>query len=81
MMDMLKGQNDPFLTISQFTENLDGVGQILEQNYPFLTTRSMKNRSSRLKKKFSNKLTHPEMDILIEADTDNNMVTEIPRTK
>lgn len=76
MMDMLKGESEPFPIISQFTDDIDGVIQILEQNYPFLTTRTMKTRFTRLKNKISNKSAQSEEDMTVDDETtDEDMQT------
>ena len=54
MMDMVKGQADPISTIMQFTDDIQGVVKTLEENYPFLDTRSMKTRFTKLKNKILN---------------------------
>ena len=51
MMDMVKGQRDPFSTITQFTNDIEGVSKILEENYPLLKSRTMKTRFTKLRKK------------------------------
>ncbi|CAG7723020.1 unnamed protein product [Allacma fusca] len=69
MMDMLKGQSDPMSTITQFTNDMDGVVKILNQNYPHLDTRTMKTRFTKLRKKISK-------DNVQKMETDGDSTSE-----
>ncbi|CAG7677266.1 unnamed protein product [Allacma fusca] len=54
LMDMVKGQKDPCQSVLQFTADFKGVIKILQDNYSYLSHRSMKTRFTKLQNKLKN---------------------------
>lgn len=65
------GCKDPLSLAQQYTENIPGVVQLLEDIQPYLTSRNMKNRCTRLRKKIV-KLMNTEPANNSESDSESS---------